>query len=71
MNIHRRRSGSSWPLTLTVALAAGHLIVPYVLSHLTLSGAIVSGVVVVVVAKHVGLAALLFRPVLARLRRRP
>lgn len=65
MNIHRRRSGSSRTLTLMiVALAGGHLIVPYVLSHVTLSAAIVSGLVAVVVAKHVGLAAVLFRPVL-------
>lgn len=53
-----------------VALAGGHLIVPYVLSHMTLSTAIVSGLVAVVVAKHVGLPAVLFRPVLTRLRRR-
>ena len=71
MNIHRRRSGRSVTLTLMiVALASGHLLVPYVLSHVTLSAAIVSGLVVVVVAKHVGLAAVLFRPVVTRLRRR-
>lgn len=71
MNIHSRLSTRSWMLTLAIiALAVGHLFVPYVFSHLTLSAAVVSGLVAVMIAKHVGVAAVLFRPVLIRLRRR-
>jgi len=51
-------------------MLAGHLLaMRYVLSHIAASAAVVSGLVVVMVAKHLGAAAL-FGPLYARFWRR-
>jgi hypothetical protein len=51
---------------LVVALIAGHAILYYVVSHKVLSAAVASGVIVLVVVKHLGLLG----PFYALLRRR-
>jgi hypothetical protein len=53
-----------------VVLIAGHVILPYALSHTALSATVVSGVIILIVVKHLGLLAMLLGPVYARFRRR-
>ena len=61
----------SWMLPVVlVALAVGHLIVPYVFVRRVLPVAIVSGLVLFIVAKHVGLVAILVAPAYNRYKRR-
>jgi hypothetical protein len=54
-----------------VVLIAGHgIILSYVLSHTTLSATVVSGVIILVVIKHLGWLAVLPGPLYALFRRR-
>lgn len=70
MKLHRRLRTPSWVLGVAVGgLIAGHLLVPYLLSHLSVSVAAVSGVTGFIVAKHLGLVAALVRRLRARSRR--
>ncbi len=56
MNRHIRLPKRVWMLPLlVVALIAGHAILYYATSHKVLSGAVASGVIVLVVIKHLGL----------------
>ena len=67
MNRHIRLRKRVWMLPLlVVALIAGHAILYYVVSHKVLSAAVASGVIVLVVVKHLGLLG----PLYALLRRR-
>jgi hypothetical protein len=60
-----RRRG--WILLLLVAVLAGHgVILYYALSHVTLSAAVLSGAIILLLIKHVGLLG----PVYAWFRRR-
>ena len=60
-----RRRG--WILLLLVAVLAGHgVILYYALSHVTLSAAVLSGAIILLVIKHVGLLG----PLYALFRRR-
>ncbi len=54
-----------------LALLAGPAAVYYMLSHAALPAAVVSGVIVVVVIKHLGLLAVVFGPLYVLFRRRP
>jgi len=71
MKAHRFLHGRIWMLlTITAALIAGHAFFLYYLSsHFALSAAVVSGVIAVVVIKHVGLLGSLYG--LLRPRSRP
>lgn len=62
MRGHGLLRGRIWMLLATaVVLVAGHGVILYYFSaHLTLSSAVVAGVIVVVVIKHVGLLGLLY-----------
>jgi len=71
MSEHRRLLTRMWMLpAAAVVLIAGHIILPYLLSHTALSAAVVSGVIVLMVVKHLGLLAVLLGPLHARFRRR-
>ena len=71
MSGHRRLLTRTWMLPLpAVVLIAGHVILPYSLSHTALSAAVVSGVIVLMVVKHLGLLAVLLGPLRACFRRR-
>jgi hypothetical protein len=68
MKEHRRLLTRAWILPVgAVVLIAGHVMLPYLLSRAGLTTAVVSGVVVLVVCKHLGLFGLLY----GLLRRRP
>ena len=68
MKEHSRPSRRPWILVGAVVLIAAHaVILRYVLSHATLSAAVISVVVILVVIKHLGLLGSLF----AVVRRRP
>jgi hypothetical protein len=70
MKIHGREfSWSRWMSAIIIVLMAAHLVVPYALSHVALSAGVLSGVAVLLVAKHLGVAAVLAGPVLSRFRR--
>jgi nitric oxide reductase large subunit len=58
MKLHRLHT-RSWVLWIAIGLIAGHLLVPYLLTHLSVSVAAVSGVTLFLVAKHLGLVAAL------------
>ena len=62
MKGHSRRLSHPWLLPVgAVALIAAHVtILRYVLTHAALSAAVVSGVVVLVVIKHLGLLGSVF-----------
>jgi hypothetical protein len=67
MNRHIHLPKRVWIIPLlVVALIAGHAILYYAMSHKVLSGAVASGVIVLVVIKHLGLLG----PFYALLRRR-
>jgi hypothetical protein len=53
-----------------IVLLAGHLIVPYVLAHAVWSATIVSGVIALIVVKHLGLLTVLLGPLYNRFRGR-
>jgi hypothetical protein len=66
----------TWILPVGVAaLIGGHVIFFYIVkqsaSRILGSGAVISGLVLLVIAKHLGLLAALFRPVYNLFRRRP
>ena len=66
MNGHSRLFARSWILALVlVAFIAGHGILFYVLSHKLLAASVASGLILLVVIKHIGL----LRPLYAVLRR--
>jgi hypothetical protein len=70
MKIHGRDVTWSWWMSaVIIVLMAGHLVVSYALSHVALSAGVISGVVVFLVDKHLGVAAVLAGPVLSRFRR--
>ena len=70
MQPHRLRM-RWWMAPVVGAVVAGHLMAPYLLSHLVGSVAIASGVLALVVAaKHRGLAAILIGPLYGPIRRR-
>jgi hypothetical protein len=58
-------------LFVVFALIAGHLLVPYALSHLGASVILVSGLAAVLLFKHVGLLAAGAAALLRRVRGRP
>jgi hypothetical protein len=67
MNGHSRLFPRSWILALVlVAFIAGHGILFYVLSHKLLAASVASGLIALVVIKHLGLLS----PLYALLRRR-
>jgi hypothetical protein len=53
-----------------VVIIAGHLAVPYLFRHAAASAAIASGVLAVLIVKHLGMAAVLSRSLGRRFRRR-
>jgi hypothetical protein len=62
-------------LIILIGLVAAHPIVFYLLPHMGMSragvsGAVLSGVVLLVIAKHLGLFAALLRPIYGLFRRR-
>ena len=60
-----------WRLVpLGVVVIAGHLIVPYALSHRRTSTAIASSMLLLMIVKHLGLAGILARAMRGRLRGR-
>ena len=68
MNGHGRIFSRSWILALVlVAVIAGHGILFYVLSHKLLAASVASGLILLVVIKHIGFLS----PLYAVLRRRP
>jgi hypothetical protein len=72
--IHDLRSRGWILLVVAVAFVAGHLVLFHVLrrlgaSHVVLPSAVVAGIVILIIAKHLGLLTALFRYVSARLRR--
>ena len=70
MTGHRRPPKHIWLLVLIAVVLIGHLVaLRYLLSHVAVSAAVVSGVVVVIIGKHLGAAAA-FGPLYARFRRR-
>jgi hypothetical protein len=72
MKGHRRLLTRTSMLSVgAVVLIAGHgIILSYVLSYTALSAAVVSGVVILVVIKHLGLLAVLLGPLYALFGRR-
>ena len=76
MNALSRLRSRPWlMLIILIGLVAGHAIVFYLLrhvgvSHAKVSGAVLSGVVLLVIAKHLGLFAALLRPIYGLFRRR-
>jgi hypothetical protein len=62
MKGHSRLLSRPWLLAVAVmALIAGHGIIYYILRHTILSTAVVSGLIILVVIKHLGLLSPLFR----------
>jgi hypothetical protein len=59
-----------WMVPIAVAVVAAHMMIPYLLSHVGMSAAMASGVVAIVVVKHLGFGAILARSLHSRLRRR-
>lgn len=59
-----------WVAPVAVAIVAGHLILPYLFMHAATSAAIASGVLAVMIVKHVGVAAVVGRSLGRRFRRR-
>jgi hypothetical protein len=56
-----------WVVPVGSAAVGGHMMMPFVVSHASASAAVVSGVVVaVIVAKHLGVAAMLGRSLYSR-----
>jgi hypothetical protein len=55
---------------LVVAIVAAHVAIPFVFSHMAISTAIATGVLVLVVLKHLGLATAFTPSLRARLRGR-
>jgi hypothetical protein len=72
MKRHRRLLTRTVMLSVgVVVLIAGHaIILSYALSHTALSAAVVSGVMILVVIKHLGWFAVLLGPLYALCRRR-
>ena len=73
MKAHGRPRMRTWMLLVGgIGLVAGPVVLYYVLSHTTLSAAVVSGVIVLVlvVITHLGLLTVLLGPLYALLRRR-
>ena len=70
MKGHSRLLTRMWMLPVAaVVLVAGHIVLPYLLAHTALSATVVPGVVVLMVAKHLGLLAALLGPLHAHFRR--
>lgn len=59
-----------WMAPALVVIVAGHAVVPYLFTHATTSAAIVSGLVAFMIAKHLGMAAVVVRSLFGRFRRR-
>jgi hypothetical protein len=71
MMTHIRLPKRTWLLALMILLLlSAHLLVPYFLSHTALSVTLVSGLVGLMVLKHLGLLAMALRPLYARFRRK-
>jgi hypothetical protein len=60
---------SWWMSAVIIVLMGGHLAVPHLLSHVALSAGVLSFMAVLLVAKHLGVAAMLLGPVVSRFRR--
>lgn len=70
MSGDHRLTKRGWILVVVTIVVIGHaLAMRYVLSHVAVSTTVVAGVVVLIVAKHLGAAAVL-GPLYTRLRRR-
>ena len=71
MKVPTRMLAHRWTLPLAVVLLiAGPAILYYILSHAGLPAALVSGIVILMAIKHLGLAAVFAGPLYALLRRR-
>ena len=71
MNAHGRPLTRWWVVPVVViTVITGHLTVPYVFLHAGLSAAVVSGGAALMVAKHMGVGAMLLNLARARFRRR-
>jgi hypothetical protein len=70
MNAHGHRLKGVWLWLAAIVLIATPVSLFYFLPHFGLPKALVSGVVVLVIAKHLGLLAVLVGPVYAVFRRR-
>jgi hypothetical protein len=71
MERHSRLLTRPWVLPVSaVVLIAGPAILYYILSHVGLPAALVSGVIILMVIKHLGLLAVLLGPLYALFRRR-
>ena len=71
MKGHGRVPRRPWTLPVAaVVLLAGPIVLYYVLSQTALSAAVVSGVIILMVLKHLGLLAVLLGPLYALFRRR-
>jgi hypothetical protein len=73
MRGHSRLRGRAWPLLVgAIILIAGHgIVLYYFASHVALSAAIVSGVIILVVIKHLGLMGPVYALFRRYCRRRP
>jgi len=71
MTAHIRVPKRSWLLALMILLLlSAHMLVPYFLRHTAVSATLLSGLVVLMVLKHIGLLAVALRPLYTRFRRR-
>lgn len=71
MSDHRRLVARAWMVPVAgIVLVGSHLILYVLRSHLALSAAVVSGVIVLLVIKHVGLLSAVLVPLASRFRRR-
>jgi hypothetical protein len=71
MTAHIRVPKGRWLLALMILLLlSAHMLVPYFLTHTAVSATLLSGLVVLMVLKHLGLLAVALRPLYARFRRR-
>jgi hypothetical protein len=71
MKGHRQLLTRTWMLPMVaVVLIAVHIILPYLWAHTALSATVVSGVMLLMVVKHLGWLAVLLGPFRAYFRRR-
>jgi hypothetical protein len=71
INAHGRWLTRTWWVpAAALALIAAHVVLPYLLSHVGLSAAVVSGAVALLVVKHLGLLAMALASIRLRFRRR-
>jgi len=59
-----------WLIPVAIAIVVGHLFVPYLFLHAGTSVAIISGVLGVMLVKHLGIGAVVLRSLSGRFKRR-